>query len=177
MPATVSRRRTSSWEGRTDRAASAGALAIAANRKRDGAAAAPRKRPARAATVASVRRYFAYGSNMSASVMSAACPGHRFLGRARLPGHRLAFTRRSVRTGTGVADIVADGPSAVWGVLYEISDADLESLDRKEGAGWAYGRQLVRVLADDDSSHEAIAYVVIAKSPVEIPPSRGYEDG
>lgn len=119
-------------------------------------------------------RYFAYGSNMSAAVMTAECPGHRFLGRARLPGHRVAFTRRSVRTGTGVADILADEESVVWGVLYELADEDLPALDRKEGSGWAYARQDVRVLTEDGTSQGAIAYVVISKSPEPIEPSSVY---
>jgi gamma-glutamylcyclotransferase len=121
-----------------------------------------------------VSTYFAYASNMSAPVMSAACPRHRFLGRARLPGWRLAFTRRSVRTGTGVADLLADPDGVVWGVLYEISDTDLESLDQKEGRGWAYERRGVRVFADDGSLHDAVAYVVITKSSEPIAPSDRY---
>jgi gamma-glutamylcyclotransferase len=121
-----------------------------------------------------VTRYFAYGSNMSAQAMQDACPGHRLIGRARLPGHRLAFTRRSVRTGSGVADILADPGSSVWGVLYELSDEDLDGLDEKEGAGWAYDRLKVRVFGDDGSPHDAVAYVVIEKSSEEIPPSARY---
>lgn len=121
-------------------------------------------------------RYFAYGSNMSPAVMGAACPRHRFLGRARLPGHRLAFTRRSVRTGTGVADVVADPEREVWGALYEISETDLESLDRKEGAGWAYERRQVSVLADGGAQCDAAAYIVITKAAEEIPPSAQYAE-
>jgi gamma-glutamylcyclotransferase (GGCT)/AIG2-like uncharacterized protein YtfP len=111
---------------------------------------------------------------MSGEVMETACPGHRYLGRARLPGHRLAFTRRSVRTGTGVADLVVDSEREVWGALYEIGRADVEALDRKEGAGWAYERRDVRVLADDGSAHDVLAYVVISKVAAEVPPSAEY---
>ena len=119
--------------------------------------------------------YFAYASNMSAPVMDAACPGHRFLGPARLPSHRLAFTRRSVRTGTGVADIVDDPASAVWGVLYELAEGELGALDRKEGAGWAYERREVHVHLDDArAARSAVAYVVMQKSALEIPPSDDY---
>jgi gamma-glutamylcyclotransferase (GGCT)/AIG2-like uncharacterized protein YtfP len=126
---------------------------------------------------AAVSKYFAYGSNMSEAVMRGVCPGHRFLGRARLPGHRLAFTRRSVRTGTGVVDVVGDPGRVVWGTLYEVTDSDLESLDRKEGAGWAYARVDVCVYADDGSPQDAVAYVVIAKSHEEIAPSTAYAQG
>jgi cation transport regulator ChaC len=121
-----------------------------------------------------VTSYFAYGSNMSQPVMEAACPGHRLLGLARLPDHRLAFTRRSVRTGSGVADVVADPGGVVWGVLYELGDEGLATLDAKEGAGWAYERREMRVYADDGSPCDAAVYVVIEKSPEAIPPSDEY---
>jgi len=71
---------------------------------------------------------------MAPTVMARLCPGHRYLGVARLDGYRLAFTRRSVRTGSGVADIVGAPGSTVWGVVYEIGEEDLAALDRKERA-------------------------------------------
>jgi gamma-glutamylcyclotransferase len=114
--------------------------------------------------------YFAYGSNMDEEVMQARCPAHRFVGVARLDGHRLAFTRRSVRTGTG--------SRTVWGVLYEVDPEGLRALDRKEGHGWAYERQRrgVHLLADG-SKHDAITYTVLHKEPQEVPPSRSYLEG
>jgi hypothetical protein len=54
------------------------------------------------------------------------------LGAARLADHRLAFTRRSVKTGTGVADIVPAPGETVWGALYELGDGELAAIDRKE---------------------------------------------
>jgi gamma-glutamylcyclotransferase (GGCT)/AIG2-like uncharacterized protein YtfP len=121
-----------------------------------------------------VVEYFAYGSNMARSVMDVVSPQHRFVGRAQLPGYRLGFTRRSVRTGTGVADILVDPTATVWGTLYELNDGDLARLDRKEGAGWAYGRIELDVCDDHGGSHRAVAYVVMAKAPDEIEPSRQY---
>jgi gamma-glutamylcyclotransferase (GGCT)/AIG2-like uncharacterized protein YtfP len=122
-------------------------------------------------------KYFAYGSNMSSPVMDAACAEHRFLGPARLPGYRLAFMRRSVRTGTGVADIVPDPDGSVWGALYELERDRLRTLDRKETLGSAYEHLDVMVLTGDGSSHSAMAYSVIAKEPVEVCPSLAYVQG
>ena len=121
-----------------------------------------------------VVKYFAYGSNMSKSVIDVVSPQHRFVGRAQLSGYRLGFTRRSVRTGTGVADVVVDPTAAVWGALYELCDGDLARLDRKEGAGWAYRRTEMDVCDDHGGSHRAVAYVVIAKASDEIEPSPEY---
>jgi gamma-glutamylcyclotransferase (GGCT)/AIG2-like uncharacterized protein YtfP len=119
--------------------------------------------------------YFAYGSNMAAGVMDRLCPGHRFLGAAQLCGHRLAFTRRSIRTGTGVADVLRAEGHTVWGALYELDAADLAAIDAKEGNGWAYQRRRVRVrLGPDARELDAHVYAVIAPEATEISPAPPY---
>ena len=119
--------------------------------------------------------YFAYGSNMSSEVMSGACPAATCLGPARLGGYRLAFMRRSVLTGTGVADVVADARAETWGVLYELEPRDRAELDRKEGRGWAYELLEVEVeVANDRGSHTALTYTVKDKEPAEVEPSPEY---
>ncbi len=118
--------------------------------------------------------YFAYASNMAAETMARLCPGHRFLGPAKLPDRRLAFTRRSIRTGTGVADIGPDAGHSVWGVLYELDDAMLAVLDVKEGNGWAYGRDLVALTDADGKQGLAWAYSVIERESDEVRPSPQY---
>lgn len=118
--------------------------------------------------------YFAYGSNMSSESMRAICATERFLSPARLAGHRLAFSRRSVLTATGVADIVADPDCDVWGALYTIDLSELERLDRKEGLGFAYERREVVVRTRDGTALQAIAYSVIAKQAEEVCPSVQY---
>jgi gamma-glutamylcyclotransferase len=121
--------------------------------------------------------YFAYGSNMDEQELREGCKSCRALGPARLDDHRLAFTRRSIRTHTGVADVVYSPREMVWGVLYLIDEGDLDTVDKKEGAGWAYIRTRKRVrLARDGSTHDAITYTVLNKEPVEVPPSRTYLD-
>jgi gamma-glutamylcyclotransferase (GGCT)/AIG2-like uncharacterized protein YtfP len=122
--------------------------------------------------------YFAYGANMAEGVMGAFCPGHRLLGRAELPDHRLAFSRRSVRTGTGVADVVPASGRSVWGVLYEVDDSDLDALDRKEGNGWAYDRSEVAVrAAGREPGVSAVTYCVREREAAEVTPSRAYVEG
>jgi gamma-glutamylcyclotransferase len=121
--------------------------------------------------------YFAYGSNMAPDVVARLCPRHRYLGPARLDDHRLAFTRRSVRTGTGVADVVPAPGHTVWGALYEIGDDELAAIDRKEGYDWAYTRVTLPVRpAGDGPERPAVVYTVAAKEPAEVPPSRQYLD-
>ena len=118
--------------------------------------------------------YFAYGSNMAPNLMARLCPEHRFLGVARLDGYRIAFTRRSLRTGTGVADIVAEPGSTVWGVLYKIGEEDVAILDRKEGHGWAYVREPFTVRLESGAEQQAVAYTVRTKEWSPVRPSRAY---
>jgi len=122
------------------------------------------------------KRYFAYASNMHPGEMSRHCGGSRLLGPARLPDHRLAFTRKSVRNypGSGVADLLPDVGHTVWGALYEVSDQDLEGLNRKEASGQAYEQVSVRVLGSDERLVDAIAYTVIEKAEPELLPSSLY---
>jgi gamma-glutamylcyclotransferase (GGCT)/AIG2-like uncharacterized protein YtfP len=139
----------------------------------------PRRRRARSGSGGSTDNrclvaYFAYGANMAESVMTEHCPGHSVLGVAELPRHRFAFTRRSVRTGTGVADVVPDPASSVWGVLYEVDD--LAALDAKEGAGWAYDRVDVEVLIAG-ASIAAVTYKVQTPEAKEVTPSAAYVAG
>jgi gamma-glutamylcyclotransferase (GGCT)/AIG2-like uncharacterized protein YtfP len=119
--------------------------------------------------------YFAYASNMDAALMTRTCPGHRVLGVAELREHRLAFTRRSARTGSGVADVLAAPGESVWGVLYEIDDEQLAAIDQKEGNGWAYQRRVLEVrLREDGSEHAAHAFAVITPDADHVAPSEEY---
>jgi gamma-glutamylcyclotransferase len=76
--------------------------------------------------------YFAYGSNMDAEQMKERCPSAKFVCRAKLPSHRLAFTRMSIIRRCGVADILRDETNDVWGVIYELVESELENLDKDE---------------------------------------------
>jgi gamma-glutamylcyclotransferase (GGCT)/AIG2-like uncharacterized protein YtfP len=116
---------------------------------------------------------FAYGSNMAGAEMGEWCPTARFVGTARLDGFRLELRRRSIRWGGGAADIVAAHRGEVWGALYEVPDGELDRLDAKEGAGFAYRRRDVEVEAGGRRL-AAQAYAVIDKEPEEVPPTPEY---
>jgi gamma-glutamylcyclotransferase len=84
------------------------------------------------------------------------CPSARFIGVALLRDHKLAFTRRSIRRGCGVADAVPRPGQKLWGVVYEIADLDVGELDKFEGytPGGnknSYFRRECVVLLNDDA--------------------------
>jgi hypothetical protein len=72
------------------------------------------------------RFYFAYGSNLSdedrAKCHPPCPPGAlKKIGAAFLPDRRLGFTRKSMRRGGGVLDVVPSVGCVVGGVIYEVT--------------------------------------------------------
>jgi gamma-glutamylcyclotransferase (GGCT)/AIG2-like uncharacterized protein YtfP len=101
--------------------------------------------------------YFGYGSKMNWRQIEERCPSARFGSAALLPDYNLAFTRKSVSVGCGVADAVPERGRKLWGVVYEISDLDIEKLDASEGYSPgreknAYRRRECPVLQDRDDA-------------------------
>lgn len=110
-------------------------------------------------------KYFAYGSNLDGEQMRDRCPDSQLIGRARLLGYRLDFTRLSSKRKCGVADVVEDTEEEVWGLIYEITEKDRDCLDRKEGHPIYYRRCRVTVENDAGDKIEALTYEVVNKKP------------
>ena len=92
------------------------------------------------------------------------CPGSRFVTIGKLPDYRLDFTRFSKVRGGGVADIVHDSDSEVWGVVYAVPETDLDALDEKEGvAVGAYERKHVEILTPSSEPLPVTTYSVVDK--------------
>ena len=94
--------------------------------------------------------YFSYGSNMLEKRLRLRVPSARFIGRARLPGHRLAWHKVS-KDGSGKCDIVKEPgeESSVWGVLFTIDDGEKRLLDKAEGLGYGYDMGTVTVITSN----------------------------
>ena len=75
--------------------------------------------------------YFAYGMNTNQDEMAYRCPGAHSLGHARLIDHAFRFAVH--------ADVVPCEGSYVDGVLWSITDQDLDHLDQLEGYPTYYG--------------------------------------
>lgn len=84
-------------------------------------------------------KYFAYGSNMLVSRILDRCPSAKVIGPAAAEGFDLTFTKPS-KDGSGKASIVSASGTDVPGVIFEIDVAELNRLDRAEGAGFGYER-------------------------------------
>ena len=115
--------------------------------------------------------YFAYGSNLDAGQMRRRCPSARMLFRGQLPHYRLAFTHFSSRWLGGAADVVPHFAESVWGVVYEMDEADLDRLD---GFERGYERVLLTVQEEGGGTRAVTSYSVRQKRTFR--PTRAYRD-
>ena len=116
--------------------------------------------------------YFAYGSNLDRLRLHESCPSAQLIGPARLPGHRLAFTRWSERWQGGVADVRPSEGAAVWGVLWEIDNGEVSALDRQEGLHLIpprYARIEVMVQMNDGGERRCWSYRVAGREEEYVP--------
>ena len=93
--------------------------------------------------------YFAYGSNMDPRVMQRAIPSAKVVGPGRLDGYRLEFNVYSDRWEGGAANLEADPDGRVWGVVWDMGDEDLDTLDTFSGHPTYYRREDVEVETAD----------------------------
>ena len=106
------------------------------------------------------------------------CPNARFIFNALLPEHRLVFTCGGDAS-TYAADAIPDDASAVWGVVYDITDSDRRQLDAREGLTVrAYRPKELLVHPHGDLEQRVMVLTYSASDPGDIqrPPSREYLD-
>jgi phage replication-related protein YjqB (UPF0714/DUF867 family)/gamma-glutamylcyclotransferase (GGCT)/AIG2-like uncharacterized protein YtfP len=96
--------------------------------------------------------YFAYGSNLDVTQMARRCPDARDPRPATLADHDWLINER------GVATVEPLAGAQVHGVLWQISDHDLDVLDSAEGVPVRYRRDRLTVLTDT-GAEEAWVYV------------------
>jgi gamma-glutamylcyclotransferase len=126
--------------------------------------------------------YFAYGSNMNWQQMQERCPSARFFGVAVLPGHKLAFTRKSIKRGCGVADAVPGQSRKLWRIVYDITTLDIGKLDKSEGympgrnKNSYFRRECVVLLDGDDQQRLTVVIYFGGPHPNPPLPNIDYKD-
>lgn len=120
--------------------------------------------------------YFVYGSNLDWNQTRGRYPSARFVCKAKLSNHCLAFTRKSKDRGCGVADVLPARGHDVWGVVYQIDECDIGQLDKSEGfrpgrslEENAYLRTECHVFAEGDKEKPLLVSMYIANKQ-EKPP-------
>jgi gamma-glutamylcyclotransferase (GGCT)/AIG2-like uncharacterized protein YtfP len=107
-----------------------------------------------------VIRYFAYGSNMDPRTMRRTVPEAQVVGPGRLEGFRLEFNVYSDRWEGGAANLEPDEDAHVWGVVWEVPDGAMDSLDTFVGHPTFYRREDVAVAPSGSDPLECLTYRV-----------------
>ena len=109
-------------------------------------------------------KYFAYGMNTNLAEMERRCPTAVSLGAAWIEDYEFVFRTH--------ADIEESPGSICYGVLWDISKADLKALDMLEGYPYYYTRFRVRVNLGDHFVY-ALTYQMNDQTYIQ-EPGRGY---
>lgn len=89
--------------------------------------------------------YFGYGSNLWLDQMRMRCPNSTYAGIGRLPHYRWIINDR------GYANVVEQESSSknsnheVYGLIYTLTAADEEALDKNEGVPYAYTKEWIDI--------------------------------
>jgi gamma-glutamylcyclotransferase (GGCT)/AIG2-like uncharacterized protein YtfP len=110
--------------------------------------------------------YFGYGMNTNKHGMANRCPDAVALGAAMLPDYDFRFAYH--------ADVVQKPGAKTVGVLWELTDRCLTSLDRLEGYPIYYDRVIAPVIYRD-KVYDSIVYVMTPGNQLA-EPSPGYWD-
>lgn len=110
--------------------------------------------------------YFAYGSNMNWQQMQRRCPSSQFVCVARLSDYQFGITRHSRLRDCGTANVFPEIGRQVWGIVYDVSDADLLILDSFEDG---YRREILPVYALTDGNRPFNALVYVAEIEKNVP--------
>ena len=110
--------------------------------------------------------YFAYGSNMNWQQMQRRCPSSRFVCIARLPDFQFGITRHSRLRDCGTANVFPAHGQEVWGIVYEVNDAELAILDHFEDG---YRRETISLLPAETNQPPLDAVVYVAEIEQNVP--------
>lgn len=118
--------------------------------------------------------YFAYGSNMQRGTFVERRGMRPFeTRRAYLDDHRLCFDLPIGPGERGVANLIAEAGARTWGVIYRLSAAACEFLDRTEGVDRGlYRRVSIDVVVDDGTRVTAFAYLGEGRDVLRKPSAR-----
>ncbi|MBN1367136.1 MAG: gamma-glutamylcyclotransferase [Dehalococcoidales bacterium] len=105
--------------------------------------------------------------------MKERCPDSKPVSSATLPNYKLIFVGWSRQWQGGLASIRRVQGGKVSGVVYEISDKDLNRLDKAKGFPNDYNRIKVIVFDEDGTAMEAVTYVKTGQ-PEDSQPSKEY---
>jgi cation transport regulator ChaC len=123
-------------------------------------------------------KYYAYGSctnlnSFNETLNTGGFDGqYKIISVGRSEGYKLAFTRK-MNSSSGALDIIESAGDYVLGVVYEIPDAAISTINKREGYPTAYKHLKINVSLGEEKL-EVLTYVVVDKHREEVCPSKEY---
>jgi gamma-glutamylcyclotransferase (GGCT)/AIG2-like uncharacterized protein YtfP len=103
--------------------------------------------------------YFSYGSFLDSETLKRHCPKAQYVGKAILPNWEVQFNFLSRTYKGGVTGIEPAVAKLVRGVLYDVSNEELQHLDSIEGVPEGiYYRQTIYVVDESGKPMKAVTY-------------------
>lgn len=118
-------------------------------------------------------KYFAYGLDVNKKQMKERAPDSKPISPATLPNYKLVFVSWSRTWQGGLANVRRVQGNKVRGAVYEITDKDLNKLDKLMDFPKDYTRTQVIVFDEDGTAIEATTYVKVGQAE-ESQPSKEY---
>lgn len=115
--------------------------------------------------------YFAYGNLMDIDIMRRIAPSAKAVAVASLKDHQIAFQRCADPAQAGCTLDEVEG-AETWGVQYELSDADMATLDKAAGVPAGHWEHKAIKLRDANGAELAsTTYIIPGPSGAYSPPS------
>ena len=119
-----------------------------------------------------MKSYFAYGTLLDVPSMQAFAPSAQPVGLMRLDGYQMDFAETHQK-GKGGCWLKPAAGAVVWGLQYQLSDADMERMDKASGVPERLWVHLPVVLTDLNGDRvNSVTYTV----PDNPPPFRPASD-
>lgn len=120
-----------------------------------------------------MKSYFAYGTLLGEKAMTAFAPSAKAAGIMRLDGYELAFGETHV-PGKGGCWLKPVEGASVYGVCYELSDDDMDRMDKASGIPDGLWVHLPVTLVDDKGHEVQSTTYTIPGTPPAYQPDAGY---
>ncbi len=118
-------------------------------------------------------KYFAYGLDVNKKQMKERAPDSKPISPVTLPNYKLVFVGWSRTWQGGLANVRRVQGNKVRGAVYEITEKDLNKLDKLMDFPKDYTRVPVIVFDEDGTAIEATTYVKVGLAE-EAQPSKEY---
>ncbi len=76
--------------------------------------------------------FFIYADNLNPTQLKRRAPEHKVVGKAYLPDHTIQFSRWSSQWRCGLASVVPSPGERAWGIVVDVTEEDIKSLDTFE---------------------------------------------